>query len=655
MGANAHRRGGGIARTRILAAAGLGNRVIIGTAGHVDHGKSALVAALTGRAMDRLAEERRRGITIDLNFAPLTLPGGIVAGVVDVPGHEDFVRTMVAGATGMDVAILVIAADEGIMPQTREHLLILEQLRVRAGIPAVTKADAVDPAWLELVMAEAAEWLAASPVPFIAPIAVSSITGQGVDSLRSALAGLADVVTPGAPAGDLFRLPVDRAFTVAGTGTVVTGTAVSGQVSVGDAVRVLPSGREARVRSIESHGVTRDDSIARARTALALSGVERDQVARGDTVVLAGAPWEPTSRMDVELTLSDGAGAPLQNRSRIRVHHGTAEVMARVRIDRPITVGSSGLARLVLESPLVARGMDRLVIRSYSPVVAIGGGWIVDPLPESRHRVAKGLASADSAERLTALVKRRRFGLASARLPVILGLPGVQCDALVDASTELVRVGARVVMRADLERHSDGLVAMVTAHHQSHPHDPGVSDETLRQALRIPAELAGAGLARAVETRRLRVSQGIAAVPSFKPVAHASEEEKDRLVALIRAAGLVAPTAAELDRAADPQPATLNRSLATEAILRILAKEARLTIVSPGWYLAPDALEAFAVVLRQLGEAGDITPGALRDRTGLSRKYLIPLLEWADRTGITERQGDGRRLRTPPKPRTRPS
>src|SRR3954471_13021155 len=247
--------------------------MIIGTAGHIDHGKSTLVTALTGRPMDRLAEERRRGITIDLNFAPLDLGAGRVAGIVDVPGHEDFVRTMVAGASGIDIALLVIAADEGIMPQTTEHLAVLEHLGVPVGIPVVTKADLVDPEWLELVLLEVAERLAASSVAFAPPIAVSARIGEGVADLRERIGAQQAAVRP---SGDLFRLPVDRAFSVAGVGTVVTGTSWSGRLEVGDAVVLLPDGDEGRVRSVEMFGQASEHSEPGARTAVGIAGVARD-------------------------------------------------------------------------------------------------------------------------------------------------------------------------------------------------------------------------------------------------------------------------------------------------------------------------------------------------------------------------------------------
>lgn len=611
--------------------------MILGLAGHVDHGKSALVTALTGRPMDRLAEERRRGITIDLNFAPLELGPGVVAGIIDVPGHEDFVRTMVAGASGIDAAILVVAADEGIMPQTREHLLVLEQLQVPAGVVVLTKADAVEADWLELVQAEVTEWLAGSNVPFGEPMVTSARTGQGVEALRSRLHVLAQA-SRAREVDDLFRLPVDRVFTVAGTGTVVTGTALSGSVAAGDMVVLLPSGREARVRSIESHGNSLQRSVPGARTAVALSGVKCDDIARGDVLVLASERTEGTTRLDAALMLSNDATA-LADRSRVRVHHGTAEVMARVRLDAALMPGQTAVVRLTLESPLVARGSDRLVLRSYSPMRVIGGGRIVDVAPGSRRHTPAGLGSSDPAAQLEALVERRRMGLALGQLPMLLGLPPSVCNVLVRNSKTLIPVGELLVLRSMVERLGEQLVGEVRGFHQREPHEAGMSVETLRHSLRVPDALAEAALGGAEQRGRLRVQSGLVSLPAFRAVPRASAEDQRRLLSAVREAGLEAAPLAEL-------AGRLGLSL-TGPGLDEAALDGDLVRVEPGRYLAREALDGFSAVVREVGALGEITPGLLRDRTGLSRKFLIPLLEWADRSGITYREGDGRRLRAP--------
>jgi len=338
-------------------------RFVIGTAGHIDHGKTALVKALTGVDTDRWEEEKRRGITIDLGFAPLPLGGDIEASVVDVPGHEGFVRNMLAGATGIDVAVLVIAADEGLMPQTEEHLAIVELLGVRRGIPVIAKRDLVEADWLDLVRSEVTARLAASRVRWEPPVATSAVTGEGLDELRAALHRVAQDLDE-RPADDLFRLPIDRVFAVAGAGTVVTGSTWSGTVAVGDGVRLLPLGREVRVRSIEVHGDAAERAVPGRRTALALVGVDKGELARGD-VAVTGPGWEATTLIDAAVELLAAARKPIASRTRVRVHLGAAAVLARVVQTRAIAPGERGMARLMLEAPLVARGGDRFVLRSF--------------------------------------------------------------------------------------------------------------------------------------------------------------------------------------------------------------------------------------------------------------------------------------------------
>ena len=611
--------------------------MIVGTAGHIDHGKSALVAALSGRQMDRLAEERRRGITIDLNFAPLALPGGAVAGMVDVPGHEDFVRTMVAGASGIDLALLVVAADEGIMPQTLEHLAVLEHLGIAAGIPVVTKADLVEPEWLDLVLLEVAERLAGSSVSFEAPIATSVRTGRGLDELKERLAARAATLEP-RNAGDLFRLPVDRSFSLAGVGTVVTGTAWSGRLRIGDAVTLLPSGRLGRVRSIESYGRTLEQSEPGARTALGVAGLTRDDAHRGSWLVAADASWPPSEALDVELSLQPDAPRPLVSRSRVRVHLGTAEVMARVQPRGPIEPGSHGLARLVLERPIVARGGDRFVVRSYSPVTTIGGGRILDPEPPRRRAAwPSALGGRSPAERLPALLERRPAGIASAALPVLLGLPPAEAVAVARARTDIRLVGDRWVRDVTLRELGARALASLKAYHRAHPSDRGMPLETLRHGLRAPEALVERALADAAAAGRLRLADGVAVQSGFTPRVEGGDAEIDRVVRILEQAELSPPSLAELERQ------TGRRDIA--AILRLAAQTGRVEAVERERYYARPALERFAATLAEIGRGSFIAPAEIRDRLGISRKFMIPLLEWADAKGITERVGDQRRLR----------
>jgi selenocysteine-specific elongation factor len=613
--------------------------MIVGTAGHIDHGKSALVQALTGRAMDRLAEERRRGITIDLNFAPLDLGAGVVVGVVDVPGHEDFVRTMVAGASGVDLALLVVAADESIMPQTLEHLAILEYLGVPHGIPVVTKSDLVDRDWLELVVAELSERLSGSRVAFTSPLPVSARTGAGIEELRGRIAEHARAWVP-RTAGDLFRLPVDRAFSLAGVGTVVTGTSWSGRLRVGDEVALLPAGSTARVRSLQVHGRSVERSEPGLRTAVGLAGITRDEATRGTVLVGAGEAWTPTTALDVELELDASAPRPVIQRTRVRILHGTVEILARALPREPIPPGGRGLARLALEAPLVARGGDRFVIRSYSPVTTIGGGVVLDPLPPLRRpRWPAPLQAPDGVHRVVGLVERRPAGVPARLLPVLLGLTPSESRAAATAAAELRAVGELWVTSELLSRASSRCLDLLRRYHREQPLELGMPLETLRRSLRAPEPVVEAVLEELLQSGRMRRLEGRAALAGFTPRAAGGEGAVTEIVALLEEAGLTPPNVAELERR------TGRRDV--EGILRLAAAAGKVEAVERDRYYARAVLDRFVTVLRGNGTVGVVVPSELRQRLGISRKYLIPLLEWADSRGVTEWEGDVRRVRAP--------
>jgi len=607
--------------------------VIIGTAGHIDHGKSALVTALTGKAMDRLSEERRRGITIDLNFAPLELDGVVAAGIVDVPGHEDFVRTMVAGASGIDLVLLVVDAVEGIRPQTLEHLAIVEQLRIPRGIPVITKVDLADPDWVDLVEADLAERLGNSPVAFGPVARISSVTGVGVGELRERIRRSAEPTIR--RSDDLTRLPIDRAFALAGVGTVVTGTLWSGTVSVGDAVRIEPGGFQGRVRSIESHGRSVALAAPGSRTAVGLAGVEVSSIGRGLTLVGAEDDWPEARSFDAVVTLLPEAPRPLTDRIRVRVHHGTAEVMARVYPRETIRPGGSGLARLVLETPLVVRGADRLVLRSYSPVATIGGGWIVDPDPPRKAAWPSALISPDPAVRLGGLLERRSQGIPRRSLPRILGIPAAAIH-----ENSAVAVGDRFMHRPAFEALRSGLLGRLEAWHRQSPASPGLSLETLRASLGPHAWLADEWLARLSAQGTVTIADGLAALATHRPSSGGGDEEVQALVARIEEAGLEGLTVAQL--------AGLVRVKDLRGALRIGVDRGLVDAVEKDRYLAAPALAKAAEAIRAAGQGNvEIQPAAIRDRIGLSRKHVIPLLEWADRKGITWRDREGRRRLVP--------
>ncbi len=608
--------------------------MIIGTAGHIDHGKSALVTALTGIAVDRLAEERRRGITIDLNFAPLRWDGLPPAGLVDVPGHEDFVRTMVAGASGIDLVLLVVDAAQGPEAQTWEHLAIVEQLGIARGIPVIAKADLVERDWLELVLSELTARLARSTVAFEDPVVTSAVTGLGMPELRERLRQHATALGSRGT-NDLLRLPVDRAFSLAGVGTVVTGTPWSGRVRVGDTVRLLPSGRTARVRTIEAYGESRGESGPGIRTAVGLAGVDRLDVRRGDVLVASGDPWAPTVVIDAEISLLESAPR-VDRRTRLRVHLGTAELLARVFPRGPIEPGGRGLLRLVLETPAVARGGDRLVLRSYSPVTTIGGGRVVDPLPPRHPGWSAGLAADDAAERLEALVLRRRDGVAPEELPVLLGVVPEEARRVAGRVRGLVLVEDRWIPESRYTAAREALLSRVDLHHTDHPSSPGLSLETLRRVLRSDDWMADAVIAGLAREGALRARDGIVAREGFEPRSGGGEPEVERAVEALRAAGLEPPTVPELESRLGLKD--------LRGALRVAAGRGLVEAIETDRFCAVDSLDRFAGVLRELGAGGaEISPPAVRERTGLSRKFLIPLLEWADRRAVTRRDATGRR------------
>jgi len=615
--------------------------VVVGTAGHVDHGKTALVKALTGVDTDRWEEEKRRGITIDLGFAPLDLGNELHASVVDVPGHEDFVRNMVAGATGVDVALLVIAADEGLMPQTVEHLAILEFLGVTTGVVAVSKIDVVEPDWLDLVLQEAAERMKRSPIAWGPPVPCSGVTGQGVEEVRAALAAAAAGAIDRA-VDDLFRLPVDRVFSVRGAGTVVTGTVWSGSVGIGDEVRLLPGDMRSRVRSIQVHDVPEERAQPGRRCALALPDVDRVAVERG-TVVVADPAWHVTQAIDVNLTLLPES-RPLSQRSRVRVHLGTAEVMARVTpAESRIDPGTTGGARLRLEAPLVARWGDRGVIRSYSPVTTVGGFQVIDPDPSSRPRRPRGLAlRADRS--VTARVLSFIDSSADRGLDIsdVVVRAGVHPAAVAEVVAQVqgrgsVRVGDRLVAPAVIERARDATLLSLEEYHRREPLAEGMPREELRAA-------AGAGDVADAVQRELEAGGVIAIegstvrLASHRPSLTKEEEGWIREVGEhLAAAGPQGRTGAELAQHLGSDAAT--------RLAEYLVRQNTAVRVGRDRYYDGGEFEALRRrIVAEIARTGRATPAELRDATGLTRKYLIPVLEALDSAGYTTRDGDGRRL-----------
>jgi selenocysteine-specific elongation factor len=610
--------------------------VIIGTAGHIDHGKTALVHALTGVDTDRLPEEKRRGITIDLGFAPLRLADGTVAGVVDVPGHEAFVRTMLAGATGIDLALLVVAADEGPMPQTREHLAILGLLGVRGGVVALTKCDLVEDEWLALVEAEMRDVLAGTLLAQAPIVATSVVAGTGLDALRAHI-GDALATAPRRDEGDLFRLPVDRAFTVRGTGTVVTGTVWSGTLASDATVRILPAGVSARVRGIQSHGAKVDAARPGTRAAIALAGVELADVARG-AVIVAHDSWQPTDLLRAEVALLADAPAPLRARTRVRLHLGTQEVGARiVAADGVLAPGGAGSARLVLDAPLVARAGDRFVLRATSPVVTIGGGTVLDPLAESRRVRPLPAGLAAPRERLVHLVREAgAAGVARATLPMRIGLPPATIDSmLVSNGTPIVGIGDRLYDTAALEAVRERLIGTVRAHHAREPLEPGASLQAVRAGLRAPFGMVDEVIRLATGSGEIAIRGGVISLAGWAPTpTPAQRATLETLRTLLQEAGREPPTVAELSSRLGPDVSPLLRILERDGFV-VQVEEER-------YYHATPLADLFGLLRTGMEPGREYTPAELRDLLGGSRRFLIPLLEYCDRLGVTDRRPGGR-------------
>ncbi len=616
--------------------------MILGTAGHVDHGKTALVKALTGVDTDRLAEEKRRGITIDLGFAPLRLDNGLTLGVVDVPGHEAFVRNMVAGATGIDLALLVVAADEGIMPQTREHLNILRLLGVRGGVVALSKCDLVDADWLELVRDDLQEALKATPLESARVVPTSTVSGDGIRALRDAIARVAQAL-PARDGDDLFRMPIDRAFSLRGTGTVVTGTVWSGTLARDGTARVMPLGKMVRVRGLESHGSSIDAVTTGMRAAVALAGVDVSELRRGQ-VLVADDVWAATTVVLAHVELLPSAPRALGPRTQLRFHLGTADVGARVvAAGGALRPGSSGSARIVLEEPVIARAGDRFVLRGETPLVTVGGGAIDDPMPQGRRArpwQETAVSAEDRLERHLADAGVR--GVAVASLPVRLGARPAAASDLANPGESLGmrRIGDRVYSAEAVQRAREALLRLVDQHHQNAPLDPGAPLQSIRARAGAPPELVDLVVREAVTSEDLRLDGGLIARRGWSPRLTDQQVRLrgDLLGALQRAAG-EPPSASELEAAhgGDVVP-----------LLRLMEREREVVAVEADRWFARTALDEMIGRLRTgMAPGREHTPAELRDILGSSRKYLIPFLEYCDRHHITERRSSGRVLLGP--------
>jgi selenocysteine-specific elongation factor len=631
--------------------------VVLGTAGHVDHGKTALIKAITGIDTDRLKEEKERGITIELGFAPLVLPGGLRLGVVDVPGHERFVKNMVAGAGGLDMVILVIAADEGVMPQTREHLDICTLLGVKKGVVALTKTDLVDEDWLSLVQEDIREFLRGTFLEHSPLIPLSVVANRGLGELIAAIEEVASGIEESPDAG-IFRLPIDRVFTMKGFGTVVTGTVISGTLKTGEAVEVYPGRIKAKVRGIQVHNETAESALTGQRAAINLQGVEKENIQRGN-VLSHPNTLEPAARFDARLTYLPSAARKMKNRALVRFHTGTSEVIARIiLLDRDdIGPGEESDAQVLLESPAAAMTGDRFVVRSYSPVRTIGGGEILDPLPRKhkRHHPAvieemKVLREGIDPERTSLII--RRAGLEGITAPLITVRTGINprqvsgiLQAMYSRKEALLwdREAQRVVSFPVYQGLQERAVAAVRSFHEKHPLKAGMPKEELRMTLGnfIDTKLFNAAIRDLEKAGTVSVNRENIQIPDHRVHLEGDLEElRERIRRMYLEAGLAPPTVKELMEKLG------NRTRDAGSVLKVMAGEGVLIKVDAELYYHADNLQKLREDYRNLLiRDGKSTPATFRDLTGLSRKFIISLMEYFDAAKLTIRVGDHRVLR----------
>jgi len=630
--------------------------VIVGTAGHIDHGKTALVKALTGIDADRLEEEKRRGITIDIGFAHLELPmpdGDVLRlGFVDVPGHERFVRNMLAGVGGIDLVLLVIAADESIKPQTREHFDICRLLAVRRGITVLTKADLVDRETLDVVRLEVQEFLRGS---FLGPanspiIPVSSLTGAGIEELKRALVRVAGEA-PARDSSSLARLPIDRVFTMKGFGTVVTGTLISGTIRKEDELEVFPKGQRVRVRGLQVHGKAAEQATAGQRTALNLAGATTEELSRGMTLA-PPATFHTTAKIDVELSLLPSA-KPLKDRARVHFHSYTLETVATVALyDRKqMAPGETALAQLRLSEPALVLPGDRFIIRRFSPVVTNGGGVVLDasPLPklkpEVRIQFLKVAASADPERIIVSRIARR--GFAGLTLPDAVSETGWRRETIEGKLREPLtrgavrRVGDLLVDSGAMLALKQHLAAAVAQFHQQNPLAPGISKETLREklGLRLSPEVFGAALDSLVGEQKLAVAGEFVRAAGRTEVAMNDEEAESKRVieSVFASAGLKVPFLR------DVLAGLRVDKMRAQKIVTLLLRDRVLIKVSEDLVFHRDTLTALRKLLAaEKVKSVRIDVARFKDLTAVSRKYAIPLLEYLDRERVTRRVGDER-------------
>jgi selenocysteine-specific elongation factor len=631
--------------------------VVVGTAGHIDHGKSSLVRTLTGIDPDRLPEEQERGMTIDLGFARFQASDGRTVGIIDVPGHEKFVKNMVAGATSLDIVMLVIAADDGVMPQTREHLEILGLLGIQSGFVVLSKIDLVDAEMRELAQEDVRALVRGTFLEGAPVLPVSNVTGEGIPELKAELERRVLAARPKSGEG-LFRMPIQRVFSARGHGTVVTGVPLSGHVKIGDEVEIVPLGRRGRIRGVHAYGAARDGATAGHSCALNVADVDYREIHRG---MVVGAPdsFPAAQLFEARLRYLSGRAAPLEHRTPVRVHLGTSEILGRVRILDKATLapGEEGLVQLELEEPVVACAGDRFLVRQVSPMVTLGGGVLFGAARTHRKRLKeyhieavsqREQALADPLLSLRFAAEQRRFEPFQLKeLAADVGLPLVDADALAReliGRGELVELGRGLFLSGSfVEQAKETVKTALKALHKAHALKKLVEIRELRARVELPEPTLQL-------VKQQLVAQGVVVeegapgslrLASHRPAVSADDERLlEQLRTLYGAAGLQPPTAEE----AAARLASTERKIAT--LLDLLCDEGELVRVATLRF-ARAALEKARSELVRVAKAhaGEVVIPELRDALATSRKFMIPLLEHFDAAGLTSRRGDKRFLR----------
>jgi selenocysteine-specific elongation factor len=628
--------------------------IIVGTAGHIDHGKTALVKALTGIDADRLEEEKRRGITIDLGFAHMDLPvangESLHLGFVDVPGHERFVRNMLAGVGGIDLVLLVIAADESIKPQTREHFDILQLLGVQRGITVLTKSDAVDAETLDVVRMEVEEFLRGTflETPKSPIVAVSSLTGSGLDDLKRAMISAAADVQP-RDSHALARLPIDRVFTMKGFGTVVTGTLVSGTIRREEEMEVFPTGRTVRVRGVQVHGQAADAAIAGQRTALNIAGASTEDLARGMTLA-PPATFSVTRRVDVRLRLLPSAPRSLKYRTRVHFHSSTMETVAEIALHetKQLTAGAEAFARLKLPEPALLLPGDRFIIRQFSPVVTIGGGTVLDPAPIPRmpgnESFLNILAGGNPESILRARIARRGHGgISLSQLIAETGWAKETIHARLAQTlkeSRVLRIGERFLHAPAMLGLQQLIVGTVTGFQRKNPLAGGIAREALREQVKSSPEVFAPALDILIREKNIEVAGDLVRLPGHGVVMKDEEaESKKKIEDAFLSAGLKVPALHEVIAGLKVDKARAQK------IVTLLLRDKMLVKISDELVFHRSALEQLRrLVAAQKTKSPKMDVAKFKELTDVSRKYAIPLLEYLDRERVTRRVGDSREI-----------